>query len=326
MVERAAAVAALTVTGRPGLVGLATEQTNVDVRPVALAWSGGKDSSLALAALRADPTVEVVALVTTITGDFDRISMHGVRRSVLEAQVAALRLPLVEATIPAAASNLAYEEAFAGALAVLQQLRPNLRHLAFGDLFLADVRAYRERLLPPLGWTPVFPLWGRDTATLAREFTTAGYHALITCVDTTQLGPEFAGREFDAALLADLPATVDPCGERGEFHTCVYAGPIFRHPIALQAGARVRRDGRFEYCDVILRSATTALQEQGTSRLPQARGDRAEAVVGLNPADLATSNPPKPTGDRKSERGRCRPGGTADRCAAARRPPSPGSE
>lgn len=224
------------------------------VRPVALAWSGGKDSSLALAALRADPTVEVVALVTTITGDFDRISMHGVRRTVLEAQVAALGLPLVEATIPAAASNLIYEEAFAAALAILRQLHPDLRHLAFGDLFLTDVRAYRERLLPPLGWAPEFPLWGRDTATLAHDFVTAGYRAIVTCVDTTQLGPEFAGREFDAAFLAELPATVDPCGERGEFHTCVYAGPIFPHPLPLQVGGRVRRDGRFEYCDVSLQS------------------------------------------------------------------------
>jgi uncharacterized protein (TIGR00290 family) len=224
----------------------------VGVRPVALAWSGGKDSSLALAALRADPTVEVVALLTTITRDFDRISMHGVRRSVLQAQVAALGLPLVEATIPAAASNLVYEEAFAAALAILRQQQPDLRHLAFGDLFLEEVRAYRERLLPPLGWAPVFPLWGRDTATLAGNFVGAGYRAIVTCVDTTQLGAEFAGREFDAALLAELPPTVDPCGERGEFHTCVYAGPIFRQALPIQAGARVRRDDRFEYCDVTL--------------------------------------------------------------------------
>jgi len=227
----------------------------VAVRPIALAWSGGKDSSLALAALRADPTVEVVALVTTITRDFDRISMHGVRRAVLDAQVAALGLPLIEATIPAAASNMVYEESLAAALAVLRQRHPDVRHLAFGDLFLADVRAYRERVLPPLGWAPVFPLWGSNTATLARDFVAAGYRAILTCVDTTQLGAEFAGRDFDAAFLAELPATVDPCGERGEFHTCVYAGPIFRQPLALQVGARVRRDGRFEYCDVTLRRA-----------------------------------------------------------------------
>jgi uncharacterized protein (TIGR00290 family) len=221
-------------------------------RQVAVAWSGGKDSSLALAALGADPNIEVVALVTTVTQDYDRISMHGVRRSILEAQVAALGLPLVEATIPAAASNAIYEEAFATALDTLRVVHPDLRHLAFGDLFLTDVRAYREKLLGRLGWTPVFPLWGQDTAQLARRFVDQGYRAILTCVDTTQLSAEFAGREFDARLLDELPSSVDPCGERGEFHTCVYAGPIFRRPLAVQLGDRVHRDGRFEYCDVTL--------------------------------------------------------------------------
>ena len=229
----------------------------MSARPVVLAWSGGKDSSLALAALRADPAVDVVAVLTTITRDYDRISIHGVRRAVLEAQIAALGLPLIEVPIPAAATNAVYEEAFAAALAALRQERPEARHMAFGDLFLADVRAYRERVLPPLGWTPLFPLWGRDTRALAQEFVRAGYRAIVTCVDTTQLAAEFAGREFDASLLADLPAGVDPCGERGEFHTCVYAGPIFSHPLPVRAGERVRRDERFEYCDVTL-SATGA--------------------------------------------------------------------
>jgi uncharacterized protein (TIGR00290 family) len=229
-------------------------------QPIALAWSGGKDSSLALAALQADPTVEVVALLTTVTQDYDRISMHGVRRPILEAQVSSLGIPLVEATIPAAASNSIYEEAFSMALDVLRLQRPDVRHLAFGDLFLADVRAYRERLLGTLGWTPVFPLWGRDTAELARHFVDAGYRAILTCVDTTQLGAEFAGRQFDTALLDELPATVDPCGERGEFHTCVYAGPIFRRPLALQRGERVRRDDRFEYCDLTLLGADLLLR------------------------------------------------------------------
>lgn len=219
---------------------------------VALAWSGGKDSSLALAALRADPTVEVVALVTTITRDFDRISMHGVRRTVLEAQVRAIGLPLIESIIPAAASNPAYEESFATALTGLHQRWPDMQHLAFGDLFLSEVRAYRERLLSRLGWIPVFPLWGRDTAGLARGFVDTGYRAVLTCVDTTQLGAEFAGREFDSLLLGELPRGVDPCGERGEFHTCVYEGPIFRQPLVLRTGERLRRDGRFEYCDVML--------------------------------------------------------------------------
>jgi uncharacterized protein (TIGR00290 family) len=224
-------------------------------QPIALAWSGGKDSSLALAALQADPTAEVVAVLTTVTGDYDRISMHGVRRTILEAQVAALGLPLVEATIPAAASNQMYEVAFATALAALHKLRPDLRHLAFGDLFLADVRSYRERLLGALGWEPVFPLWGRDTAELARHFVEAGYRAILTCVDTSQLSAEFAGREFDARLLDELPDSVDPCGERGEFHTCVYAGPIFRRPLTLLCGERVRREDRFEYCDLTLAAA-----------------------------------------------------------------------
>src|ERR687894_627379 len=142
--------------------------------PVALAWSGGKDSSLALAALRADPTVEVVSLLTTVTGDYDRISIHGVRRTILEAQVSALGLPLIESTIPAAATNDVYEDAFASALETLRRQHPDLSHLAFGDLFLADVREYRERLLERLGWVPAFPLWGEDTGLLARQFVDQG--------------------------------------------------------------------------------------------------------------------------------------------------------
>lgn len=217
---------------------------------VALAWSGGKDSSLALQALRANPAVEVAALITTMTSDFDRISIHGVRRSVLEAQVASIGLPLVEAGIPAGATNSVYEQAFADALSELRRRDRDVQHVAFGDLFLEEVRTYRERLLGGLGWTPVFPLWGKDTTQLARTFVESGYGAILTCVDTTQLAPEFAGRRFDSALLADLPDSVDPCGERGEFHTCVYAGPIFSKPITVVAGERVRRDGRFEYCDL----------------------------------------------------------------------------
>ena len=135
---------------------------------------------------------------------------------------------------------------------------PGVRHIAFGDLYLADVRAYREVLLASLDWAGVFPLWGEDTAALARQFVRAGYRAILTCVDTTQLGPEFAGREFDTSFLEELPAAVDPCGERGEFHTCVYAGPLFAGPLPLIAGERVRRDARFQYCDVQLAPATTA--------------------------------------------------------------------
>jgi uncharacterized protein (TIGR00290 family) len=225
---------------------------------VLLAWSGGKDSTLALAALRADSRYRVVALLTTVTREYDRISIHGVRRSVLQAQVGALGLPLIEAPIPAGSSNTEYEAAFALALHAARKQWPGLGHIGFGDLFLADVRAYRETLLGSLGWAGVFPLWGEDTSLLARRFVATGYRAILTCVDTTQLDPAFAGRHFDAALLAELPAGVDPCGERGEFHTCVYAGPPFARALPLVAGERVRRDGRFEYCDVLLTPETTS--------------------------------------------------------------------
>jgi uncharacterized protein (TIGR00290 family) len=231
--------------------------------PVALSWSGGKDSALALATLRGEasinrgphPGVEVVALLTSVTRGYDRVSIHGVRRALLEAQARAVGVPLYEVTLEPECTNEAYEAAFRAAAAGLRAAHPALRRIAFGDLFLADVRAYREQLLARLGWDPVFPLWGRDTSQLARGFVDQGYRAILTCVDTTQLGAEFCGREFDAELLADLPTTVDPCGERGEFHTCVYAGPIFRRPLRLQRGERVRRDDRFEYCDLTLTAA-----------------------------------------------------------------------
>jgi uncharacterized protein (TIGR00290 family) len=223
---------------------------------VALAWSGGKDSSLALATLRANPGVEVVALVTTVTRDYDRVSMHGVRRTVLAAQVDAIGLPLIEAAIPADANNEVYEQSFAGALDPLRARQPDLWHLAFGDLFLTDVRAYREQLLGRLGWSPLFPLWGQNTGRLARRFIEQGFRAVITCVDLTQLDAEFCGREFDSDLLDDLPDGVDPCGERGEFHTCVYDGPIFQRALSVERGERVRRGGRFEYCDLVLIGAS----------------------------------------------------------------------
>ncbi len=217
-----------------------------------VSWSGGKDSALLLHHLRRDPQYEVIGLVTTVTGDYDRISMHGIRRAILDAQVTRVDLPLYEATIPAAASNAAYEAAFLAALARARAAFPGVRTVAFGDLFLEDVRSYRERLLAGHAWQPLFPLWGRDTAALARQFVADGFRAIVCCVDTHQAAPEWAGRDFDRAFLDTLPKTVDPCGERGEFHTCVYAGPIFRQPLALERGERVRRDGRFEYCDLLL--------------------------------------------------------------------------
>jgi uncharacterized protein (TIGR00290 family) len=219
--------------------------------PVILAWSGGKDSALALARLNADAAFRVCALVTAVTTDYDRISIHGVRRDLLERQAEAIGLPLVIAPLAAGAPNAAYEEAWAGALAEATRRFDGARHVAYGDLFLEDVRAYREAQLRPIGYTPVYPIWGENTAALAHAFVADGFRAVLTCVDTTQLAAGFAGRAFDAAFLDELPASVDPCGERGEFHTFVWNGPHMRHAVPVVAGERVLRDQRFEYCDFL---------------------------------------------------------------------------
>lgn len=221
--------------------------------PVLLAWSGGKDSALTLAALRADAQFRVVGLLTTVAPAYDRISIHGVRRAILYAQAQSLDLPVFEAQLTPGASNEEYETAWAAALQRARTEVGPVEHLAYGDLFLADVRGFREAQSIRLHYTPLFPIWGVDTGRLAREFIAAGYEAYLTCVDTTQLGPEFVGRRFDESFLADLPDSVDPCGERGEFHTCVLSGPIFRKPISAIPGERLRRDERFEYCDLIPR-------------------------------------------------------------------------
>jgi uncharacterized protein (TIGR00290 family) len=220
-------------------------------RPVLLAWSGGKDSALTLSLLRADPGVRLIGLITTVTPAYDRISIHGVRRSILQAQAARLALPVFEAALAPGSSNEAYESAWAGALQRAREALGPVEHLAYGDLFLEDVRRFREAQAARLAYAPLFPLWGRDTSRLASEFVSAGYEAYLTCVDTTQLAPELAGRRFDAALLAALPPSADPCGERGEFHTCVVGGPLFSARIPVTVGERVRRDGRFEYCDLL---------------------------------------------------------------------------
>jgi uncharacterized protein (TIGR00290 family) len=219
--------------------------------PVVLSWSGGKDSSLALDALRRDGGVDVVGLMTSVTRGYDRISIHGVRRELLEAQAAALGLPLFEVTLDPAATNESYESAFHAGVERVRAAHPTLRRIAFGDLFLEDVRAYRERLLAEAGLAALFPLWGRPTAALAEEFVARGYRAHLVCVDTTQLAGEFAGAALDATLLAALPPEVDPCGERGEFHTFVFDGPIFARPVPVTVGEVVLRDGRFAYCDLL---------------------------------------------------------------------------
>lgn len=226
--------------------------------PVLLAWSGGKDSSLALAALRADPAWSVVGLLTTVTAHYNRISMHGVRRSILQAQGVALELPVFESAIQPASNNEDYEQAWAIALEAACKSVGPVTTLAYGDLFLEDVRQFRTDLGNRLAFSALFPLWKRDTTTLARQFIADGYEAYLTCVDTTQLAAEFAGRRFDDALLSDLPSGVDPCGEKGEFHTCVVDGPIFCRRIVVRVGERVNRDDRFEYCDLELVNAGQA--------------------------------------------------------------------
>ena len=224
---------------------------NATATPVLLAWSGGKDSSLALARLQADPAYRVCALVTAVTSGYDRISIHGVRRELLELQAAAIGLPLIVAPLLPAAPNAAYEQSWARALAEGSERFYGAKHVAYGDLFLEDVRAYREAQLRTLGYTPLYPIWGENTAALARAFIDDGFRAVLTCVDTTQLDERFAGREFDKALLSELPAAVDPCGERGEFHTFVWAGPHMRRTVPVVAGERVLRDERFQYCDFL---------------------------------------------------------------------------
>jgi diphthamide synthase (EF-2-diphthine--ammonia ligase) len=218
-----------------------------------LAWSSGKDSAWALHVLRqaaaADPSAPRVAgLLTTVNVTHGRVAMHAVRRELLAAQAAAAGLPLVEVEIPWPCSNADYERAMGAAMAGARQ--DGIAHVAFGDLFLADIRRYREEKLAGTGITPLFPLWGRPTAQLARDMLAGGLVAHLTAVDPRQVPGALAGRRFDAALLADLPATADPCGENGEFHTFVSAGPMFAAPIAVHVGEVVERDG-FVFADVL---------------------------------------------------------------------------
>jgi len=214
--------------------------------PFALSWSGGKDSALALWTLRRR-LLEPEALITTVTESYERVSMHGVRRELLAPQAEALGIPLVEVLIPPSCVNEIYEAQMAEAFAA--EPLSGVEAVAFGDLFLEDVRAYREGRLSAAGKRGLFPLWGYDTAALAREFLDAGFEATLVCVDPRALDPDFCGRCYDERLLGDLPPGVDPCGENGEFHTFVSSGPIFAAPIACERGEIVERDG-FVFCDL----------------------------------------------------------------------------
>jgi uncharacterized protein (TIGR00290 family) len=221
------------------------------MKRVLLSWSSGKDSAWSLHLLRRDPAIEVCALLTTLNTEFQRVAMHGTRRSVLEAQACAAGLPLWIVPLPWPCSNEIYEQRMAEACD--RAVAEGIDAVAFGDLFLADIRAYREKQLAPTGLEPLFPLWQMPTAELAREMIAGGLRARITCVDPKALSAPFVGREFDADFLRDLPAAVDPCGERGEFHSCVHDGPMFDEPLALEAGEVVNRDG-FVYADFNLQS------------------------------------------------------------------------
>jgi uncharacterized protein (TIGR00290 family) len=222
----------------------------MNVRPKALiAWSSGKDSAWALHETRRSGDCEIVGALTTVTETFGRVSMHGVREDILAAQLQAAGLPLVRVLIPFPCPNEVYEARMAAALADAKAA--GVTRVIFGDLFLEDVRRYREEKLVSTGIAPVFPLWQRPTNALAREMIDAGVETYLACVDLKQLGKEFAGRRFDHALLNELPASADPCGEKGEFHSCVVAGPMLARRIPAVVGDVVERQG-FAFADLVM--------------------------------------------------------------------------
>lgn len=229
-----------------------THRSSDEPRPILLSWSSGKDSAFALHVLRSDPRFEVRGLLTSVNATHERVAMHAVRRVLLREQARMVDLPLVEVEIPSPCTNADYELAMRAALE--PQLAAGIEAVAFGDLFLEDVRRYREEKNAGLGLDSVFPLWGRDTAELAQLMLAAGQRAILTSVDPRQVPARFAGREFDAALLAELPAGADPCGENGEFHTFVWDAPVFTAPIAVEAGEVVERDG-FVFADLVPRAS-----------------------------------------------------------------------
>ena len=216
---------------------------------VLLSWSSGKDSAWALHVLRQDPAVTVAALLTTFNEEADRVAMHAVRRTLVEAQAAAAGLPLWQIPIPSPCPNDVYEARMRAAL--VRAREEEFTHVAFGDLFLEDIRRYREDRMAATGLSPIFPLWKRPTPDLAREMLDGGLEAVITCVDPAQLDARFAGRPYDATLLDDLPGTVDPCGERGEFHTFCVAGPMLEQRLGVRVGEIVHRDG-FVFADLTM--------------------------------------------------------------------------
>ena len=230
----------LTGVGDPG---------DPEVVPILLSWSSGKDSAWALHILRQDPAIRIVALITTVNEAHGRVAMHAVRRQLLHEQAESIDLPLIEVPIQWPSSNTAYEQATTLALSTTAG-ELGVSHIAFGDLFLEDVRAYRERLYQGIGYTCLFPIWRRPTARLAREMLAAGLRARITCVDPRQLDPAWVGAEYDEHFLEHLPASVDPCGENGEFHTFAYAGPMFPRALVVQPGPTVARDG-FVFADLL---------------------------------------------------------------------------
>lgn len=213
-----------------------------------VAWSSGKDSLWALHTARQSDDLEVVGLLTTVTETYQRVSMHGVREALLQAQAAALGLPLYRTMIPTPCTNDDYDQVMAAAMADAQ--RAGVTQVVFGDLFLESIRAYREERLAPVGMTARFPLWGRDTAALAREMIADGLRAIVVCLDPTRLPRHLAGHAFDRDFMAQLPPGLDPCAENGEFHTFAYGGPGFDQPLAVRVGETVERDG-FVFTDVL---------------------------------------------------------------------------
>ena len=217
------------------------------MEPILLSWSSGKDSAWALHVLRKQG-VKIAGLLTTLNSEFNRVAMHGVRQELLQAQARAAGLPLWEVPLPWPCSNEQYEALMSEAMG--RARREGIQTVAYGDLFLEDIRAYREQKMAQVGMKCLFPLWGSNTRELAREMIAGGLRAKLVCVDTRQLDARFAGREFDAALLADLPHSVDPCGERGEFHSFAWAGPMFKAPLSIKGGETVVREG-FAFADVL---------------------------------------------------------------------------